>query len=156
MALDGITAVAAILIASFAIDRIAGGILFLLAFSREWDRRFPDPATVSDPVHKSRAERRRKLVYLIFAALVGTPLLIFYWPAQILAAVGYTSVDSTLDRILTALILIGGADKISEALKWGSQAHTVSPPAHPVEVTGKLILEEPKTTKAAEASHAPG
>lgn len=142
MRLEGVTAIAAILILAFAIDRIATGLLFVLSFIEGWDKRFPDPVTVADPAERVRAEKRKKLIYFVFAALLGLPLLAWYGKVRILNAVGFVSVSPTLDRFLTGLILIGGADRISELLKWGAEKGGVHA-SHPVEVTGKLVLEEP-------------
>jgi hypothetical protein len=71
MKIDGISALAVILIASFAIDRIVTGLLFLLSFLERWERAFPDPATVEDTLARVRAEKKQKLGYFIFAALLG-------------------------------------------------------------------------------------
>ena len=42
--LDGVTVLAVILIASFAIDRIVTGTLIVLSFIPIWNRWFPDPS----------------------------------------------------------------------------------------------------------------
>jgi len=154
--LEGVTAVAALLIASFAIERISAGVLFVLSFIRGWNNRFPDPATVADPAARYHAERKMKIVRFVLAALIGLPLLAWYGKVQILGAVGFAGIDPDLDRLLTGVILVGGADRIAEVLKWaGAEAHgTKGLPAatsgahavsEPLEVTGKLTLELKET-----------
>jgi len=142
--LDGVTAIAAILIASFAIDRFVEGILFLLSFNRRWSQLLPDPVFPQDDVSRYKMERRRKLVRMILATLVAVPLLAFFGQMRILFAVGFESINPILDQIFTAIILIGGAGQMTELLKWGG-GHRVAGDAassKPVEITGKLILEE--------------
>jgi hypothetical protein len=43
--IDGVSAVALVLIVSFAVDRIVTAILFLLSYNAQWNRRFPIPAS---------------------------------------------------------------------------------------------------------------
>ncbi len=69
--LEGITAIAALLIASFAIDRIVAGTLFLLSFSDGWNKRFPEPALVKDEDLRYKAEKKLKLVRAVLAAIVA-------------------------------------------------------------------------------------
>ena len=60
-----------------------------------------------------------------------------------------------VDCVLTGMILMAGADRLSEALKLmsGGSPDKVPAPARPLEVTGRLILEEvPRGTAAKAAS----
>ena len=145
--LEGITAIAALLIASFAIDRIVAGILFLLSFSGAWNRRFPEPQLVKDDELRYKAEKKLKLMRTVLSALIALPLLAWYGEVRILAAVGFETVNPILDQVLTGFILIGGADRIGEVLKWGGiqGGHAGAPEKgaaqQPIEITGKLTLE---------------
>ena len=61
MHIDGVSAIAVILIASFAVDRIVKGVTFGLSFVRPWVRWFPDPNAVDEPAERAIAARNQKL-----------------------------------------------------------------------------------------------
>ena len=94
MKIDGISAIAIILIASFAIDRIVTGSLFLLSFVKYWTKYFPDPATLQ-PDARLAAERMLKLAYFGLSGFLGIPLFSgWYSKDAILAnAFGFASVN---------------------------------------------------------------
>ena len=141
---DGVTAIAMILIASFAIDRIVVGLLFLFSFLPSWQRVFPEPTLLADPGARARAERKRKLIYFVFVGVLAGLFLVGYGQDRILKAAGF-SINPILDTILTGLILMGGADRMTELLKMiGVQtAEKPEAPARPIEITGRVTLEEP-------------
>ena len=58
--------------------------------------------------------------------------------------VGYATFFS-LDVVLTMLILMGGAERISEVLKNIDASKAVSEKPAPIEITGKLTLDEGST-----------
>lgn len=142
--MDGITAIAAILIASFAIDRLVTGTLFVLSFIKSFNRVFPDPALEQDAVARTAAEKKRTLLYFTLAALVALGVVVGYGNVSILAAVGFSTINPKLDRILTGLVLIGGAERLADILKWGAAGgiQRASAESKPLEITGKLILED--------------
>ncbi len=141
---DGVTAIAMILIASFAIDRIVVGLLFLFSFIPRWSRAFPEPSSFADPEARAGAERKRKLIYFVFAGVLAGLFLAGYGQDRILKAAGF-SINPILDTILTGLILMGGADRMTEFLKMIGVQNAEKPeaPPHPIEITGRVILEEP-------------
>ncbi len=145
---DGVTAIAMMLIASFAIDRVVVGLLFLLSFLPSWQRVFPEPTLLADPAARARAERKRKLIYFVFAGVLAGLFLAGYGQDRILKAAGF-SINPTLDSILTGLILMGGADRMTELLKMIGVQNAEKPaaPARPIEITGRVILEEPAAGK---------
>jgi hypothetical protein len=147
--IDGISAVAVVLIASFAVDRIVTGILFLFSFSKWWRSHFPDPALQPEGEARERAARKSKLVFFFFAALLAIPLLAGFGQIRILAALGFAT-DPYLDIAITGLILVGGSDRVSELLKLRGPGEEKAEPK-PITVTGKLVIEEgaPKTMAAA-------
>jgi hypothetical protein len=139
--LDGISAIAVLLLAAFAIDRIVTAILFLLGFIPAWSRVFSD-------------EKRGKLIYFTFAAVFSAGVVV--------ALSGMRTVDATgqagtgilyalgfkqhwIDVVLTMLILMGGAERISEVLKNIDASKAVSDKPAPIEITGKLTLDEGST-----------
>lgn len=139
--LDGITVIAIVLMASFAIDRIVTGALFLLSFSGQWARRFPDPDAVIDPAERVRARNRQKLLYFCFAAVLAVPVLAGYGRVRILAALGFPT-NALFDVILTGLILVGGSDRVADILKLPGARGAEKPEPKPITIQGTLVVEE--------------
>jgi hypothetical protein len=138
--IDGVTAVAAVLIASFAIDRIVRGWLFLLSFWGAWSRFAPAP---DDPLATHAGLKRQRLAYFVFAGALGVVALAWYGRIRLLAALGFPGVDATLDTLVTGLLLVGGAERTGELLKGlggGGDAAAGAPP--PIEITGTLVLND--------------
>jgi hypothetical protein len=147
--LDGVTAVAVVLIASFAIDRIASGVLFLLSFWRRWSRVVHDP---SDPGATHAGRKNHRLAYFVVAALLGLVALGWYGGVRLLAALGFGGVDPVLDTIVTGLLLVGGAERTGALLKdvgGGGIAASPATPPQPIEITGTLVLDEGGHTREA-------
>lgn len=57
--IDGISAIAVILIASFAIDRIVTGFLFVLSFWPRWAAFAPEPVEAQSAVVTAHREKRQ-------------------------------------------------------------------------------------------------
>jgi hypothetical protein len=148
--LDGITVIAVVLVASFAIDRIVTGALFLLSFSDRWTRRFPDPDAVTEPVERVKARNRQKLLYFCFAAVLALPVLAGYGRVRILAALGFPT-NAVFDVILTGLLLVGGSDRVADILKLpGARGADKSEPK-PITIQGTLVVEDKGTSREAPA-----
>lgn len=136
MILDGISAIAVIIILSFGIDRIVTGMLFLLSFVRAWEARFPAPSSDAP----ARGAKRYKLVYFTLAGVLAIVVLAMFGHVRIFEALGFAHMPEYLDIVMTGLILIGGADRMVATINFagglggGAQSG-------PVEVTGKLVLE---------------
>jgi TctA family transporter len=129
--LDGISAIALILVGSFAIDRIVTALLFLLSFVRLAPDRAAD-------------ERKYKLMYYCLAGVLGIVVLAYYGQVRVLTALGI-QIEPLIDTLLTGIVLVGGADRIAEFLKAPGAAPKQE--AQPIEITGKLILEESAAQK---------
>lgn len=142
MKIDGISAIVVILIASFAIDRIVTGLLFLLSFIKPWSRVFPAPATTEDTLEHVSAEKKQKLIYFVFAGILSG-LIVYFGGVKIFDALGFTGDKyHILDYMITGLILVGGSDRIAAFILKSSETPGVEKSAQrPIEVTGKLILE---------------
>jgi hypothetical protein len=142
MKLDGVTAIALILIASFAIDRIVTATMFLLSFL------IPplDPGSIEGLGARARAEKLYKLVYVTTAAVLAVGVVAHYGGVRILAALGMAP-DPWLDTILTGIVLVGGSDRIAALLKLpgASDGERAAPP--PIQITGRLTLEDGTTAK---------
>ena len=147
MKMDGVTHLAVIVIGAFAIERITHGILFvldLLDFTW-WRRLSQDPASQADPLARAVAERRRTFSYFLLAFALGL-VLTGFGKLRVLNAVG---IDTTwyFDVVLTALILVGGADRVAELLKVPGARSGEKTVERPVQVSGTLVLEDASAKK---------
>ena len=138
--IDGVSAIAVVLIASFAIDRIVRGLLFMLSFWKRWATAFPNP---DDPETPVQARKKHRLAYFGFAGLFGMVALGWYGRVQILSAMGFVGVSPILDTILTGLLLMGGADRTEAILKrLGATGEEDAATSTPIQITGRLVLDE--------------
>lgn len=141
--IDGLSAIALVLVVSFAIDRLVRGSLFLLAYWSVWAKAFPDPE-LDDVPRSARADRNRRLIYFILAGSLGMGALGWVGRVRILAALGFTNVNPWLDILVTGLILTGGADRTEQILRslGASGPHADMAPAAPIEIRGRLTIDE--------------
>jgi len=132
MKMDGLTAVALVLIASFAIDRIVTAALFLaslMGILRE-----PGPGD-------AHSEKVHKLVYFVLAGILGVVVLGYFGNVRILRAMGLPDANPVVDWIVTGLLLMGGAERLSGLIQPGA-AEKPDPKPIPIEVTGTLTIED--------------
>ena len=142
MRLDGVSTVTAIGVASFAIDRIVTAIVFLFSMLGVVE----DPGAAAAP---AAAAKRSQLVYYLLSAVLVALFLWSYPEVGILSTLGFVPPAAPgaagrglVDTLLTFIVLVGGADRVSAFLKPGKEAPEKAPP-QPLEVTGRLVLEEP-------------
>src|SRR5262249_25094033 len=111
MRLDGVSALALVLVASFAIDRLVSGTLFLIT----WSGILTDPEQIAEGEEKYKAKRKYKVIYyllagvlgiVVMASLGGIMLLTALLPAD--SSVTGTSIFRFLDIVVTGLALMGG------------------------------------------------
>jgi hypothetical protein len=148
MRLDGVSTVTAIGVASFAIDRIVTAAIFLLSMAGVVTEPGTGPA-------QAAAEKRSKLLYYLLSSLLVALFLWSYPEVGILSTLGFVPsapapgapARGLMDAFLTFIVLVGGADRISAFLKPGKETPDKGRP-QPLEVTGRLILEEPDAKKA--------
>lgn len=139
--MNGINAIVIIIIASFAIDRIVMGLLFILSFIRPWSRVFPDPETVDEQAKRVAAEKKLKLIRFSFAAVLGILVLAGYGHIRIFEEMGFEKINPILDTIVTGLILVAGADRLGAILKMPGAPGVEKAEPRPIEISGRLILE---------------
>ena len=148
MPIDPIRAIALILIGSFAIDRLVKGLFFLLSYSEDL-RESLDPEAVTDPVEKAAAMRNYRLLYAVFGGYLGTVVMAGYMHIRLFAVTAESGTEfigqyPILDILLTGLVLLGGAEQLAKALGMlGGSAGAVRDQERPVEITGRLVLEQP-------------
>ena len=148
MRLDGVSTATAIGIASFAIDRIVTAVLSLLSMGRV----IQDPDLVESPIARAAAGKRYKALYYFSSAALVIAFLWSYRDVGVLSVLGLTTTAApgspelpgrtAMDTLLTFIVLVGGADRVSAFLKGGKDLHAEKPAPQPLQVTGKLTLEE--------------
>lgn len=153
--MDGPTAVAAVLIASFAIDRIVSGSLFLLSYINLWARFFPDPLLLADSSERIKAEKKQKLVYFVFALILAVGVLAGLAQVRVFTKLGFTDTTTAqkiLDIALTAIVLVAGADRLAALMALGGGSSATKASSQPIEITGTLVVEQGhgKDTKGGE------
>jgi len=161
--LDVPSTITVLVVCSYAMDRVLRGLLFLLNLSPAWRKRFPNPATLPDPAKEpnalaaaeareiqERANVRHKLAYFVPAFLAGMFLATF-GHIRLLQFMGFQFHNEEIsgglvDIIVTALVLMGGADQTSQILdRFGAKVAVPRDQSErrPVELTGTLVLEGP-------------
>jgi len=151
MASDGINLLTMLLIAAFAVDRVSAGILFLLEIVGV----LSDPDGLEEGVNRVRAKKRFTLLHFVVSGFLVILVLFYVGDFRFLDALGLgnradlSRVPLWLDHLLLAVVLVGGAEQMSAFLKMvgapGGSARGEG--AQPVEVSGKLTLEEPTGKK---------
>jgi hypothetical protein len=139
---SGSTVVAMVLVGAFAIDRIVTILLFLLELFPGWRRGHPDPQTLQGG-QRIDAERAAKVRYFALAIPIGFLILVSYPEALLLKALGI-STGIGVDRLFTLLVLVGGADRITELLGSSAKDRARESGDVPIKVEGtlKLVSEE--------------
>jgi hypothetical protein len=137
--LGGVSVVAFVLLLSFAVDRLVTGVMFLLSLSQQWRNLCPDPAAVTDPAEKSDAMRAQKAAYLVLAG-VTSAVVLWMVGGGVLHRVGFK--EGPLDMFLSVLVLLGGAERVSDFTASLSAKRDFVVAEQPVKITGTLTLEE--------------
>lgn len=138
---NGFVLAATIIVAAFAIDRIAAATFFLLSFGKQWNRRFPDPRSISDQQQKSAAERKLKLAYYV---LVGALALIIVgaWHIRILSQLNLPATPDLIDYFFSAIVVMGGSGQIAELLRAPHTGRLPTTSAEPLKITGSITLDD--------------
>ena len=140
----GVDAIALILILSFAIERVAASVMFLLSYKYA----FAAPARVDDAGKRAIAERDHKLVYSLLAVTLGIGVLLASGgDFLVLRKLGIVPTPSpkllsALDYLITVTVLLQGADAMSKLQKTITPPKVEEPDPKPVEITGTLTLEK--------------
>jgi len=146
MEMDPMRAIALILIGSFALDRIIAGLFFLLSYNSDL-RKLLDPSAISDPEKQARAKRNYRLLYAIFGWYLGSVVMAGYMHIRLFSSTVVPGSEfigkyPLLDIFLTGLVLMAGADRLAEALKLLGGSGVSKQKEAPIEVRGKLVLEQ--------------
>jgi len=139
MRIDGITALAAILVASFVVERVTSGILFLLSLRASWN--LLDPETFPEGPQRIAAQRKRKLWHFGLSAVLGVAVIAWYGNVRLLQAIGFPGAPPLLDILFTGLLLTAGSDRVAAIVKL-PEGLGAGRKSEPVQITGKLVLED--------------
>lgn len=149
MSIGGVSVMVLILVLSFAIERVVKALLFLLSFVGPWTQWVPDPLTIEDPMSHAKAEKTQTLVYFTLAGILGLIVVAVYGDIRVIKALGYET-NKILDAVATGIILMAGSDFIGKLLQISGIGGGAEPKTQPIEITGKLILENSTTKKIQE------
>lgn len=136
--IDGVSMLALFAIASFAIDRLVRTALALLALFGWWRRLIPQG---SDPT----SQTWQRIAYVALACVPAVLVLGWFGKIRMLSALGFAQTNDWVDILFTGLLLVGGADRVEpllEKMGAGSSAAGAASSAKPIEITGRLVLED--------------
>ena len=139
--LSGLDMLVVLFVVSFALDRIVTGILFVLSWVQPWARLVPDPRTVKLTEDRVAAERRSQLAYFAIAAVLAILVLGIWGDVRLFKGLNQ-SIPAPLDVLVTAVILIGGSEFVGKLLQFGGVGSAEAASSTPVEITGRLIIED--------------
>lgn len=148
---DGVTVTAMIVLASFVIERLTAGILFLLSSSSRWRRKFVDPLLSKDDSKRVDAERMSKWIHLVLAGSLALLLLSLNRGIGVLSALGIEGYNEYVDLALTWLILVAGSDQLGELLK--GESRSAERATTPIVITGPVTLVEDRDKKSTAPGH---
>jgi hypothetical protein len=144
--IDGVSVLVLFLIASFAVDQIVRAVIFVLNFFGFWRKLV---ARAPDEPPNLAVSRKQQLAYMLMAGFLAIVVLGWFGKVRMLAALGFGQVNPIIDTLFTGLLLVGGAARMDALMQKmgagaGSDAERVS--STPVEITGRVILEDSKTS----------
>jgi hypothetical protein len=130
---DGVTTATMLLLAAFAVDRIVSAVIFIV-FRPRRSRETQDI---------ERAAWSQKLWYFIVASILAAAILAATSKVRLLQAMGMVydtseALDKFVDLVLTFMVLVGGAERISALLQSSAPAST----PEPLEVQGTITLTD--------------
>ncbi len=133
---DAVTVGTLLLLAAFAIDRTASGITFL----------FWRPKSATGELNAAAAWNQ-KIFYFVVASILAILILAMTTKVRILAGLGIlpeqgqsAGIDAWVDRLITFVVLVGGADRLSSILSKDRGSTPKVEPDPPIEVRGTLTL----------------
>ena len=140
-----------IMILSFAADRLARGALIGLSMSAVWSRRFPDPDPIEDKAAKAAAIRKRQIAYTVMVGALAAVVLWLYRDLRLLFLLTGDRDLAVIDLVVSAVVIMGGSDLINRLVQLSGVNEAMAGPvstqkATPLEVSGKLELENTRTT----------
>ncbi len=151
-------AITIILVAAFAIERIVAGVFFLLSYSAGLRPLLCGETSHHEAAHE-RAVKTRKLIQALLSGYLGIIVIagilkIHLFQMMHFHLAGDQEPNAFLDMLITGMIVAGGAGPIAEGLKAFSDSIAEKETDRPVELTGKLILEQGSSSATDKATGA--
>jgi hypothetical protein len=139
MKLDGVSTVAVMTLFAFAIERVSSAVVFL----------FTSMGVVQDPTEageksQASAERKVKWVFFVCSAILVAGVLVNFPSLLVLTILGADprAISPLLNYALTAIVLLGGADRVSALVSEPSGKSLAPPPeVTPLEISGRITLD---------------
>ena len=146
--IGGLNVLVLLLLASFAIERVATAVVFTLSYVPWWERRFPNPATADrEPARAARLAQNQRLVRVLFACALAALVVSLDERLRVLFALGVNvaemraSLQTAVDAVLTVILLVGGSDLLGRMLDISGRMGGGGSASAPVEIKGTLVLE---------------
>jgi uncharacterized membrane protein len=121
-----------IVFVSFAIDRIASASIYLLATVQVF-------TTHKDAVESARGLRVQSILYYVIALVLAWAFIQRFPSALILSSLKVaTSGPDWMDKLVTIIVLVGGADRFASVFQSGHKTATAESRDKPIEITGRV------------------
>ena len=135
---------ATILVCAFIIDRIIAMLMFVASYLKA-------SRDTTSKGAEQRADHNRTIVYFLLSASLGA-VVILALPDLRLDLSSFKQLPASMSTLLTWLVLVAGADRISAFVGVGSDAKPAPAPSNNVElrVAGTLRVDAETAAKAAE------
>lgn len=151
--MNATSALVLILVLSFAADRLAKAILFVLALTPAWSKRFPDPRLIRERERQVHVKNRLLLVYTVLVAAIAGTAIWMYPELRIIEMLSGPRTHDVIDIIVTVVVVMGGSDLVGRLVQVSGigEVSTTSPASgrnEPIEINGRLVLENPDQVDA--------
>jgi hypothetical protein len=136
--------IATVLLAAFVIDRLIAAVMFVASYAAL-------PHGNDEKTRALRIEHLRKVVYFLISGVLSAAVVLS--GVIDLATVHFGRVSETLNGVILWLILVGGANRISEFI--GKSDAPAPPPAQKqteFHVAGTLSLDDKSRANLSSAS----
>lgn len=146
--MNATSALVLILVLSFAADRLAKALLFVLALTPAWSKRFPDPRLIRERERQVHVRNRLVLVYTALVAVVAGTAIWMYPELRIIEMLSGPRTHDLIDIIVTVIVVMGGSDLVGRLVQVSgigevSTTSSGSSRNEPIEINGRLVLENP-------------
>lgn len=146
--MNATSALVLILVLSFAADRLAKAILFLLALLPMWSKRFPDPRLIRERERQVHVKNRLLLIYSVLVATIAGTAIWMFPELRIIEMLSGPRTHAAIDIVVTVIVVMGGSDLVGRLVQVSGigEVTTTSSPSgrnEPIEINGRLVLENP-------------
>lgn len=157
--MNATSALVLILVLSFAADRVAKALLFILSLSPLFSRVFPEPKLVADGEKRVRAARRGLILYTLVVGTVAGAAVYFFPEIRVIEMLSGPQTHAFIDVVVTVIVVMGGSDLVGRIVQVSGlgEGTAASGPVgrnEPIEISGRLTLENPSPVGAPSGSPA--